>query len=455
MDYEQFEKEILMSHIEHQKQCQNTQDIAKVSDDALIALLVPQVIKIAKSYANTIMPFDDLFQEGILALISLLKTSENGYQSYKIQHIIRNIKKSLVSLIKSEFNISKKTINCFRGRATETTDLVIDSKYIDLENTVAGNDLHNIFENIFETLTLREVTILKLRYGFNNEDPKTLEETGKQCHLTKERIRQIEAKALRKLRHPNRAKKLKGYILSQEYNEYNHRYRYSNVSFVDDIINKYIKEHWRRYKKEQLSKVYISQLNLPIKTYTYLKKHNFNTLSELSQCFERAVIDSKMINCSTFNELFYRLYKSNLDIECIRHIAKIKDINLDVFQPQEFNGSNDGKLYIYFNIKNNTAKTMKIYLKKCSLYKENKNSQYDQFLEGYPPSEELIFPDETRTFVVIWFVYRWCNKELRNDDTLVITLQETKYGYTYYYNFSYCNTNEGNCWKLKNYGEEK
>lgn len=65
---------------------------------------------------------------------------------------------------------------------------------------------------VLETLTPREQKVLKLRFGLDDGCQRTLEEVGREFHVTRERIRQIEAKALRKLRHPSRRKKLKDYI---------------------------------------------------------------------------------------------------------------------------------------------------------------------------------------------------------------------------------------------------
>lgn len=65
---------------------------------------------------------------------------------------------------------------------------------------------------VLHTLTPREENVLKLRFGLEDGRPKTLEEVGKVFNITRERIRQIEAKALRKLRHPSRSKRLKDYL---------------------------------------------------------------------------------------------------------------------------------------------------------------------------------------------------------------------------------------------------
>lgn len=72
--------------------------------------------------------------------------------------------------------------------------------------------LHEQLMETLETLTEREQRVLRLRFGLDDGRPRTLEEVGKVFHVTRERIRQIEAKALRKLRHPSRSKKLKDYL---------------------------------------------------------------------------------------------------------------------------------------------------------------------------------------------------------------------------------------------------
>ena len=65
---------------------------------------------------------------------------------------------------------------------------------------------------VLDTLTPREEKVLRLRYGLDDSRPRTLEEVGKEFNVTRERIRQIEAKALRKLRHPSRSKRLKDFL---------------------------------------------------------------------------------------------------------------------------------------------------------------------------------------------------------------------------------------------------
>ena len=72
--------------------------------------------------------------------------------------------------------------------------------------------LREQLSEVLHTLTPREEHVLKLRFGLEDGRARTLEEVGQKFNITRERIRQIEAKALRKLRHPSRSKKLKDYL---------------------------------------------------------------------------------------------------------------------------------------------------------------------------------------------------------------------------------------------------
>ena len=80
------------------------------------------------------------------------------------------------------------------------------------QDSVAYTLLREQLEDVMNTLTPREAKVLKLRFGLEDGKARTLEEEGKEFDVTRERIRQIEAKALRKLRHPSRSKKLKDYM---------------------------------------------------------------------------------------------------------------------------------------------------------------------------------------------------------------------------------------------------
>ena len=88
----------------------------------------------------------------------------------------------------------------------------IEDKEVITPNAYASNELlKNELQEILNELTPREAKVLRLRYGLDDNHPRTLEEVGREFNVTRERIRQIEAKALRKLRHPSRSKKLGDY----------------------------------------------------------------------------------------------------------------------------------------------------------------------------------------------------------------------------------------------------
>ena len=90
-------------------------------------------------------------------------------------------------------------------------DFVKDEQF-DIESEVYSESLKADIVEVLDTLTDRERAIIMLRFGLYDGRPKTLEEVGKEFKVTRERVRQIEAKALRKLRHPARSKKLQGYL---------------------------------------------------------------------------------------------------------------------------------------------------------------------------------------------------------------------------------------------------
>ena len=91
-------------------------------------------------------------------------------------------------------------------------DFIPDDESPAPHDSAAYTLLKEQLEEVMSTLTPREAKVLKLRFGLEDGKARTLEEVGKEFEVTRERIRQIEAKALRKLRHPSRSKKLKDYM---------------------------------------------------------------------------------------------------------------------------------------------------------------------------------------------------------------------------------------------------
>jgi len=93
--------------------------------------------------------------------------------------------------------------------------------FIEDQGTLLPNEaalfssLRDVTKEILDSLTPREAKVLRMRFGIEMNTDHTLEEVGKQFDVTRERIRQIEAKALRKLRHPTRSEKLRSFLDSE------------------------------------------------------------------------------------------------------------------------------------------------------------------------------------------------------------------------------------------------
>ena len=91
-------------------------------------------------------------------------------------------------------------------------DFIPDDTAVSPANAASQQLLREQVEDVLATLTSRERRVLELRFGLEDGRSRTLEEVGKEFGVTRERIRQIEAKALRKLRHPSRSRKLRDYL---------------------------------------------------------------------------------------------------------------------------------------------------------------------------------------------------------------------------------------------------
>jgi RNA polymerase primary sigma factor len=95
---------------------------------------------------------------------------------------------------------------------THFGDFIEDKRAVSPANATAYSMLKEQMDGVLGTLTEREKKVLRLRFGIGDGYPRTLEEVGAVFKVTRERVRQIEAKALRKLRHPTRSRKLKNFL---------------------------------------------------------------------------------------------------------------------------------------------------------------------------------------------------------------------------------------------------
>jgi RNA polymerase primary sigma factor len=120
-----------------------------------------------------------------------------------------------VDKVKKVLKISKEPISLETpiGEEDDSSlgDFIEDKKIISPQEAVMSVTLSEQTRAVLSTLTPREEKVLRMRFGIGEKSDHTLEEVGQDFFVTRERIRQIEAKALRKLRHPSRSKLLKSY----------------------------------------------------------------------------------------------------------------------------------------------------------------------------------------------------------------------------------------------------
>jgi RNA polymerase primary sigma factor len=258
----------LLTRQEEVNLARGARDGVQDSKDRLIKANLRFVVNVAKKYQNQGLTLSDLISEGNLGLITAVDKFDvdKGYHfiSYAVWWIKQSILKAIceksrmirlplnranellqIEKVKREIgsnkdgeadieeiadflDMDKSRINDLINASKEfvsletplssdkdantISDLMEDTKGADPEEVLIDQTLQESIEKVLSTLTEKESNVIRYRFGLNGERPHSLKEIGDKYNLTKERIRQIEKKAISRLRHPSRSQKLKSYV---------------------------------------------------------------------------------------------------------------------------------------------------------------------------------------------------------------------------------------------------
>jgi RNA polymerase primary sigma factor len=258
----------LLTRDEEVHLAREARDGSQDAKDKLIQANLRFVVNVAKKYQNQGLTLSDLISEGNLGLITAVDKFDvdKGYHfiSYAVWWIKQSILKAIceksrmirlplnranellqIEKVKREIGSNKDGeadieeiadfLDMDKSRITDLinaskefvsletplssdkdantiSDLMEDTKSSDPEGVLVNSTLQESIEEVLSTLTTKESNVIRYRFGLNGERPHSLKEIGDKYNLTKERIRQIEKKAISRLRHPSRSQKLQSYV---------------------------------------------------------------------------------------------------------------------------------------------------------------------------------------------------------------------------------------------------
>ena len=259
----------LLSHEEEIKLAEEAQSGNKAAKDKLVKSNLRFVVNVAKKYQNRGLDLTDLISEGNIGLMTAVDKFDvsKGYHfiSYAVWWIRQSISKAVSEKVRAvrlplnkvaEVNQIKAALKTVGHDLTEEQEicevgkmldlepqhiremLAISSEFVSLDAPVAscengtttvgdfieesrfGNpdeellktSMKDDISNALDTLKPNEKTVITMRYGLDGDNPKSLKEIGDVCNLTKERIRQIEKRAIMRLHEPSRARYLANYV---------------------------------------------------------------------------------------------------------------------------------------------------------------------------------------------------------------------------------------------------